>query len=148
MSVKVFVYGTLRVGDCRGGRAVPTFQRVLAPVACVRGFEMLNLGGFPGLIQFEGEAPTGVPRIRGEVHEHADLSILDRIEGYRSQSPEEGLYNRTQVTVETPEGEIDECWVYTFNGSSWDLSNHEIIQSGDWFQHLEARQDYVAEVSD
>ncbi len=123
--VKVFVYGTLRTGDCRHG--VESFSKMLASEAYIEGFNMLDLGGFPGLVEGEG-------RIRGEVHEYAHLKVLDSIEGYREKTPDMGLYNRRQVDVETPDGEIEECWVYTFN--SYDgRSQRGIVESGDWFEH-------------
>lgn len=152
MSEKVFVYGTLRTGDCRHG--VDTFVEMVAPKAYLTGFEMLDLGGFPGLIQFEGDDHTGLPLIRGEVHEYENLSVLDRIEGYRVSAPKQGLYDRIQVRATVPEHDDPErpgwvimrrdhsCWVYVFNGEAtyrseeWaEYRKDRIVQSGDWFEH-------------
>ena len=79
MPEKVFVYGTLRTGDCRHG--VGCFVQMLAPVAFVEHFAMLDLGGFPGLVPVSPQDDDGL-LIRGEVHEYEDLATLDRIEGY------------------------------------------------------------------
>ncbi len=126
MSVKVFVYGTLRTGDCRFG--VESFKEMIAPKAYIEGFDMLDFGGFPGLIR-------GGNRIRGEVHEYEHLKILDRIEGYNEKAPKTGLYDRCLVTVETPEGKIEDCWVYTYNKDAIRDYGEDIIGSGDWFEH-------------
>ena len=126
MSVRVFVYGTLRTGDSRHG--VRSFIEMVAPEAYLEGFAMLNLGGFPGLV-------PGENRIRGEVHEYESLEVLDSIEGYRKDFPEAGLYNRRLVVAQIPEGEIEDCWVYTFNGTHGFQREADIIESGDWFKH-------------
>ncbi len=127
--MKVFVYGTLRTGDIRHG--VEGFVKMIALEAHIEGFDMLNLGGFPGLIEGDG-------RIRGEVHEYEHMQALDRIEGYRESAPESGLYTRIQVTAEVEvEGvteELEDCWVYLYNRGS-ERSRDRIIQSGDWFEH-------------
>ena len=136
MSEKVFVYGTLRTGDIRHG--VETFEEMLAPEAYLEGFDMLDLGGFPGLIDFDQGGAAGLPGIRGEVHLYEHMGILDRIEGYNSRDPKKGMYNRRQVTVHTPEGDIEGCWVYTYNAAEGLFEEGEeppnIIQSGDWFE--------------
>jgi len=124
--MKVFVYGTLRSGDCRF--EVESFVEVIASEAHIEGFDMLDFGGFPGLIQGEN-------RIRGEVHEYENLKILDRIEGYNERAPKTGLYNRCLVTAETPEGKIEDCWVYTFNKDEAHDYEEDIIKCGDWFEH-------------
>ncbi len=131
--MKVFVYGTLRTGDCRFG--VNSFVEMIAPEAYIDGFEMLDLGGFPGLVKSEGDGRTTLPKIRGEVHEYEHLRILDGIEGYRASDPTAGHYNRIQVTVKTPDGEIENCWVYTLNGRPLQLRHYNVIESGDWFVH-------------
>ena len=127
MGIHVFVYGTLRTGDCRHG--VPSFVEMVAPEAYIDGFDMLDLGGFPGLVAGEG-------RVRGEIHEYEHLEVLDRIEGYSAQNPEMGLYNRVQVPVFNDEGGVicDDAWVYVFNGKHG-FQDEDIIESGDWFAH-------------
>lgn len=133
MGVKVFVYGTLRTGDRRFG--VESFVKMIAPVAYIHGFEMLDLGAFPGLVK-PAEDAADLPRIRGEVHEYEHLDVLDQIEGYSEISPENGLYNRVQVAVETPEGEINGVWVYILNTKSRRTGMRGyVVQSGDWFEH-------------
>lgn len=120
----VFVYGTLRRGDCRGGfLGEPYF-----PEAYVKGLELFDLGPFPGVLEGPG-------LVRGEVYEidAKMLQSLDRIEGYRAQAPGEGLYDRQLVTARDPSGEEVEAWVYIYNNRD----EHQLrpIASGDWFAH-------------
>lgn len=124
--MKVFSYGTLRVGDIRHG--VGSFIKVVAQEAYLEGFDMLDLGGFPGLVE-------GSRRIRGEVHEYENLDVLDLIEGYHVSEPRMGLYNRIQVTVSSPKGDIEDCWVYLFNDTPSFQREKEVIACGDWFEY-------------
>ncbi len=129
--MKVFVYGTLRTGDCRFG--VESFEDMVSPEAYIDGFQMLNLGGFPGLVTANEE---GEDRIRGEVHEYEHLKVLDRIEGYNEKTPSIGLYTRVQVPVFRADGSVicDAAWVYVFNGKHG-FQRENVIESGDWFEH-------------
>ena len=124
MSVLVFVYGTLRKGDFRYGAG--NFIRTVALEAYLQDFDMLDLGGFPGIV------PNGRCKIRGEVHEYENLEILDKIEGYQEDSPDHGLYTRIKVRVATPKEKIENCWVYVFNLGD---RTAPVIESGDWFKH-------------
>lgn len=117
---------------------VETFVSMIAPKAYIRGFKMLDLGGFPGLVQL-GDDAERLPKIRGEVHEYKDLTVLDQIEGYHQDVPEKGLYTRIQLTAEEffrgvrdHPIEIEDCWVYIFNRAG---GQERVIQSSDWFEH-------------
>ncbi len=109
---------------------------MIAPEAYINGFDMLDLGGFPGLVTNEAKLSQTVnydTAIRGEVHEYEHLQILDRIEGYRESDPKNGHYNRIQIPAFTKNGEVfSDCWVYIYNGLA---DPTEIIESGDWFAH-------------
>ncbi len=120
-SVHVFVYGTLRSGDCRHG--IPSLIDVLHEEAYLKDFKMLNLGGFPGITPGEG-------RVRGEVHEFTGFVELDRIEGCHKNS-ENSLYLRKEVEVELPDGNTVRAWAYIFNGGDR-LVDPEFIANGDW----------------
>jgi gamma-glutamylcyclotransferase (GGCT)/AIG2-like uncharacterized protein YtfP len=121
MSELVFVYGTLRTGDVRHG--VDSFVKMLSPKAFIDGFDMLDLGGFPGLVPGDG-------RIRGEVHEYEHLRNLDRIEGHPD------FYRRRQVPVFNDEGGViyHDAWVYCLHHVPT-RPKLPIIESGDWFAH-------------
>lgn len=131
--VKVFTYGTLR--PSLYPRAVKNFNLTPKGKATLRGpFQMLHLGGFPGLI-FDYRLPTIT--IVGEVVEVEDLRRLDMYEGYTGT--DSGLYNRKEVSVKFNDGTTAQCWVYTFN---CDPRFHdpidpagakaEVVVSGDW----------------
>lgn len=118
----VFVYGTLRKGDSRFG--VPTFVELVHPEAILEGFQLVHLGGFPGIIPGKG-------RVKGEVHLYSTFDVLDHIEGFRKDNPEHSLFRREKVMVELPLGKELQASTYTFNGR--DRGDMHVIKSGDWF---------------
>jgi gamma-glutamylcyclotransferase (GGCT)/AIG2-like uncharacterized protein YtfP len=121
----VFVYGTLRQGDCRFG--IPTLVGVLCEEAELHGFDMLSIQGqFPGLVPGDGT-------VKGEVHVFKNFSELDRIEGYDEEAPEDALYRREKVIVSTPGGDV-EASTYVFNEDP-DVarSSYQRVETGDWF---------------
>lgn len=127
----VFVYGTLRKGDCRFG--IPTLIDVLHEEATLKGYDMLSINGsFPGLVEGGGE-------VKGEVHVFKDFSELDRIEGYSEASPSRSLYLREKVVVATPEGDM-EAYTYVFNEDPETArSRYQRIASGNWFDESPPR---------
>jgi gamma-glutamylcyclotransferase (GGCT)/AIG2-like uncharacterized protein YtfP len=127
-----FVYGTLRKGDSRFG--VLDGCECIIEEAYLDGYDMLNLGSFPGIIPGEG-------RIRGEIYQIDDviLSRLDSIEGYREDDPKHSLYIRTVVTPGDHLGVYgleEDCITYVFN-TEGRMQHHKkedmIVESGDWF---------------
>lgn len=124
-SIPVFVYGTLRQGECRFG--LDTLLSVLHDEAYLEGFDMLNFGGaWPGLI-------SGAGRIRGEVHLFSTLDQLDGIEGFSESDPEGSLFTRQEVSVSGADGEQLQATVYIFNDASKTArAQHKHIESGDW----------------
>src|SRR6056297_1504244 len=93
-SQPIFVYGTLKRGECRGG-CWPRAPRSVQP-GFIRG-RLLDLGPFPGWVPGDGW-------IRGEVWEigaadlAATLETLDEIEGYR-QPHQPDQYERLTVAL-------------------------------------------------
>lgn len=136
--MKVFVYGTLRQGDCRSG--VLQDYPCLASEAYIEGFDLLNLGAFPGIVPGEG-------RVRGELYEIDEvcLRVLDGIEGFRKDDPKHSLYLREQVVVEVPsDGEEElffpDVYVYVYNIERGADRMRPVIESGDWFDAVEGRR--------
>lgn len=126
----VFVYGTLRQGDVRGG-ALEGY-RCVSRKAVLPEFRMHHLGGFPGIVAVEDETRT----ILGEIYEidQKCLELLDRIEGHREEDPKSSFYRRTEVEVAFQEDEKLEyldCWTYVFNNPER-IKHTPIIESGDW----------------
>ena len=126
----VFVYGTLRKGDCRGNLG----GSVHFTEAYIEGFNIFDLGSFPGIRPGNG-------RVRGEVHQIDDeiLQRLDWIEGYNPENPSQGLYDRHRVQAQDPNGETVEAWAYIYNNRRGE--DLEPIPSGDWFEHKNLYQE-------
>lgn len=118
----VFAYGTLRQGDCRFG--ISSFLKLVEPEAHLEGFQMVHLGGFPGIM-------SGSGRVRGEVHLYSTFDELDSIEGFREDDPGSSLFVRKEVMVEIPFGGVLQASTYTFNGDR--RRRYRLIESGDWF---------------
>lgn len=125
----IFVYGTLR----RGERADLTKQfyaygvDLLGPDR-ING-KLYHLGSFPGVkLSALGDFDPAVPVVVGEafrIHDASIVAILDAYEGYQSENPTTGLYDRCQI--QTERGRT--VWVYTFNGM---VIPEQQIESGDW----------------
>ncbi|MCC5786726.1 MAG: gamma-glutamylcyclotransferase [Phycisphaerales bacterium] len=101
----VFVYGTLKRGQCRE-TCWPAAPVDVRP-AQVQGL-LYDLGAYPALRNGEG-------RVAGELWEFAPehmprvLEVLDMVEGY-ADSPSD-LYRRVQVEVRCGEGRVT-AWTY------------------------------------
>ena len=120
-----FVYGTLK----EGGHFAGSFDkdRISCRKAAALGFDLYNLGWFPGIVRGEG-------KVYGEVHEFDDkdgriLRAFDGIEGY-SEKDDDGLYRRRKIKVTTDQGEEVDAFVYIFNQAISEKSEH--IESGEW----------------
>lgn len=122
--LKVFVYGTLKVG----GRFAKRFDdvRVNVKPGTVKGTMFDINKSFPGLI-LEGDT-----EITGEVHEYEDAEAversLDRIEGYSGPDSKHNLYNKAEVEVDTPDG-TETCKVYVF---AKEVSHFDKVETGIW----------------
>jgi len=120
--ILIFVYGTLLSGQGNHiyflGDSKKVGEHVTEPE-----FEMLHLGGYPGLVE------KGHTAITGEVYEVDELTFrhIDGLEGYHNTEPSSGLYNRKQIA--TPYGD---AWVYIYNDRGRDLGNYRRIPSGSW----------------
>ena len=129
MSETVFVYGTLRKGECRFG--IDTFERVIHEEAYLRGYKLLDLGAFPGIVPGEEDDV-----VVGEIHHYSTLDRLDDIEGYNESNPEASFYLRTEVDVEAaPEGDSEggtvRATTYLLNEYR-EVWGEKVIANGDW----------------
>ena len=127
----VFVYGTLRKGDCRFG--IESLVDQLHEEAYLEGFQLAHFGGFPGIVPGKG-------RVRGEVHLYSTFDELDRIEGFNEKYPDRSLFKREKVMVELPTGDILQASTYVFNARSG--RKQRIIESGDWFDERPPRRGF------
>jgi gamma-glutamylcyclotransferase (GGCT)/AIG2-like uncharacterized protein YtfP len=130
----VFFYGTLMTTFNRPGR-----QRVTPKLAYEgRGTiaaALFDLGIYPAAV------PTNDGSVVwGEVyamHEPASvLAVLDEIEGYRPNEPEQSLYMRVLTSATLEDGRVLDAWAYFYNAP---LGRAERIESGDYLEHLNVK---------
>lgn len=121
--LKVFVYGTLKVG----GRFAVRFDkfRTSTKVGKIKGTMFNIFDSFPGVIL------KGDTVIKGEIHEYVNAknieSQLDLIEGYK-EGHDNNLYNKRKVMAITEDGE-EECIMYEF---ARDTTNVKKVETGEW----------------
>ncbi|QKR00469.1 gamma-glutamylcyclotransferase [Metallosphaera tengchongensis] len=118
----IFVYGSLRYGFelhhyLRRSRFVG--------LGYAEGFEMYNLGGYPGVVKGDG-------RVWGEVYEinQETLARLDQVEGY--EGLEDDLYVRETTTVyfdEQRQHKLSGVYLYIYNQPT---KEKDQITSGDY----------------
>lgn len=121
---RVFVYGTLRRGECRDLRTNFGGGLYLGQ-GSITG-RLYELDDFPG-VRLD---PAG-GRVVGEIFAVSarTLAALDELEGVNAECPDEGEYRRVRVLVERDSG-AQECWVYEI-GERHVVGRQQIV-SGDW----------------
>ncbi len=112
MLFKLFVYGTLKKGFPL--HHYLSHARFLGE-ASLKGFQMYDLGWYPGIVPGEGV-------VYGEVYEvgPATLALLDEVE-------EE--YERKLLEIVFPSGEKTEAFVYIYQG---DIKGKAFVPKGCW----------------
>jgi gamma-glutamylcyclotransferase (GGCT)/AIG2-like uncharacterized protein YtfP len=125
--LRVFVYGTLKVGGRLSGPVEGS--RISSKEAKADGSMFSVNGAYPAVL-FDGKKS-----IVGEIHEYRDakavLQTMDRIEGFSGTVKAKGagnLYNRIEVEVDAG-GEKVKCSTYEFN---CDTDNLKHIANGVW----------------
>ena len=136
MSALIFFYGTLMAPFNRPGRIRVDSQLTFKGHGSI-GAALFDLGLYPAAVPADNDAA----RVRGEVYEMANavavLQVLDEIEGYKAAEPDASLYSRRLTPVTLDDGRIVDAWTYFYNAR---LEHAERIDSGDYRQHLKARQ--------
>ena len=122
----VFVYGSLRRGNT-GAMSVRFPNATYLTDARVRG-RLYDMGEYPGLM-LDGEASI----VTGEVYE-VDDDTLSRLDEFELNSD----YSRKQVEVEHGSVRRD-CWIYVPDLDSEFFGDYELIESGDWTEHVGSR---------
>ena len=124
---RCFFYGTLR----KGSQTVAGLYQsnMVLPVAHLVGFELYDLGPFPGVVPGKGT-------VIGEVHEIDEtvLREMDRYEGYNVNKPATSLFCRELAEAVAPDGTTTPVWVYLFNNPRQSPLKQPVA-SGDWFEH-------------
>ena len=130
----VFFYGTLMAGFDRRRRAGIDSKLTYVGRGAIRA-ALFDLGLYPAAIP----APDG--HVWGEVYEMSEpavvLAALDEIEGHRVDDPDRSLYLRQETEVVMPDGRVAPASVYFYNAP---LGKAPRIQSGDYLEHLKAKQ--------
>lgn len=120
----IFVYGTLRRGECRNhvldeAEVLPGDWRVSA--------RMHTLGAFPALVLDEDSVAIGEVYQVAEENVSNTLQVLDGIEGTAF-----GLYKRVEVVAVNDDGEEVKCLTYVAGPRMEDVNEYPVIESGDW----------------
>jgi gamma-glutamylcyclotransferase (GGCT)/AIG2-like uncharacterized protein YtfP len=123
----VFVYGSLRRGNA-GAMSVRFPDATYVAEGRVRG-SLYNLGAYPGLV-LDGAASV----VTGEVYE-VDDDTLSRLDRFELTSD----YSRKQVEVEHGSERTD-CWIYVPARDTKFFSDCELIESGDWIEHVRSQR--------
>jgi gamma-glutamylcyclotransferase (GGCT)/AIG2-like uncharacterized protein YtfP len=124
--IKVFVYGTLKVG---GVLSYQVSDFLIDTKAATTTGKMFNVrGSYPAVI-FDNTAGP----IIGEIHTYEKpnyvLRVLDSIEGCNGNTHPNNLYNRKTITVKDTSGEEHECFAYEF---ARNVDTFEHIEEGLW----------------
>jgi len=128
----VFFYGTLMQGfGLRHQSGIDPLIQFLGR-GTVRGV-LYDLGTYPALLPGEGT-------VQGELYTMIDpatlLSLVDAIEGYRSDDFAGSRYVRRVVWVRPLRGLAVSAWLYTFNRR---VGDGTWIPSGDYAAHVMGR---------
>ena len=136
MGDHVFFYGTLMSPFNRPGRQRITPKLTYTGRGTMRA-ALFDLGIYPAAVPADDDHSL----VWGEVYETHDtpavLSVLDEIEGYRPSEPDRSLYTRVLTDVTLEDGRVQKAWTYFYNAP---LGRAERIASGDYLDHLNARQ--------
>ena len=130
-TVKVFVYGTLKVG----GHFAKSFDgmRKFSTRASVDA-SLFDLGAFPCVV-----LNTGF-KVHGELHEYNHIKEvikqMDMIEGYHEGS-NHNLFNKKEVEVTTISGDIEKAIIYEIANTKAILNSvkngkYKEIENGKW----------------
>jgi len=116
MSDRLFVYGTLRLGDVRapllaGARRLGTRS--------VAGFELYDLGPYPGVV-------TGDGAVVGELVELPDRGLLERLDEVEGTHEVPPLYRRERIEVDG-----GRAWIYVY---ARPVDPARRIATGDWLR--------------
>ena len=117
-SLVVFTYGTLKPGEERFYIIEPYLSSTKN--AKLYGVQLWDLGAFPGITKGD-EVVEGTLLEFPEEHADRILHTLDRIEGYNEIDPDNSLYIRKEVVVETEEGKV-KCFTYFLQNKSSKVS--------------------------
>lgn len=141
----VFVYGTLRHGE--GNYHILRGKTEKEEIALISGaiYPVASYGGFPCLMDEEGEVVGELMWIKPELYERT-MQALDRLEGYREYDEKNSMYIRQKVSV-MYRGEEIQAWAYFWNRGK---TGTKKITSGCWKtfeqQRRASQEEYLDEM--
>jgi gamma-glutamylcyclotransferase (GGCT)/AIG2-like uncharacterized protein YtfP len=126
VSNKILVYGTLRVGQGAYHTFGLNYSTTHLGQVRIPG-SMYHLGGFPGVVLDGNEEGVlcDVLEITDAAAAPEVVRRLDAYEGYRTDSPDNSLYLRREVTA----GEFGQASIYEINRN---MDERPRINGGDW----------------
>lgn len=127
--IPIFVYGTLREGFFNFDRILKGRTTDIKP-ATLEGYDMLNLGAFPGIITGDNVVHGELISINPNVYLQT-LQILDKLEGYDPSQKGKSLYHREIQRVKLEDGTVADAYVYIYNRKQG-ITGFSPIESGNW----------------
>ena len=125
---KVFVYGTLKRG---GGLHHYLSGAEFVGAGFLAGFDMFNLGWFPGIVKRSESQDHELNPVMGEVFlvDDETLKLLDEVESAPS------LYKREELCLTVIEPGLvsttHKCWTYIYNSRVHEVNRkYDLIESG------------------
>ena len=99
--MRLFVYGTLMKGFPNHGYIRDAGGGFISDGVTEARFDMISLGGFPGMVY-------GECRVRGEIWNISGLEAIDQLEGFPD------FYDRSVISIFTLKGKLG-AWAYRLN---------------------------------
>jgi len=129
MSIRVFVYGTLKPGEVNYQRYCE--GKIVSAQPAIALGQLFDLSlGYPAMI------PGNNP-VQGFLLTFTDptlLTVLDKLEDYNPQrNPEDNEYSRQQVTIyDLANQSLGEAWIYLMQPERVQRLGGKLIASGCW----------------
>jgi gamma-glutamylcyclotransferase (GGCT)/AIG2-like uncharacterized protein YtfP len=127
MSMRLFVYGTLRAGEENPFAALLRRSAVLLGRATIQG-RLYAFGWHPSLVPSDDPADRVVGDVF-EIRESEAESLIATLDEYEGPG-----FPRRQVEARLEDGRVVACWAYFYAGS---VEGRERIASGEWRTHRE-----------
>jgi gamma-glutamylcyclotransferase (GGCT)/AIG2-like uncharacterized protein YtfP len=120
----VAVYGTLKRGQSNHG--LLSDSQFVSLGETLPNYSLLEMGGYPGAIYGQQKLVVEVFSVSPEV-----LARLDQLEGHPS------YYERKEIPITLPSGEIIKAWMYTISHLSSSYSGRPISSQLDTYNRLD-----------
>ncbi len=127
----LFVYGTLRPGE--HNYALLRGKTIGEVFAYTYHMELYSLGAFPMMVRGTGTVYGELVSVHPGSYKGV-LQLIDRLEGYRPDTDNPGLYQRQPITVLDRAGHLVKAWAYLGNIEGIGLKC-ERIPGGDWVKY-------------